>query len=132
MTMNDNSKKMMAELLSGEYGKAVFVGGKVYVMKAPTIRRIMRASVMFSEVGEIENVWDSKTRVNVIKGLSRMIADRIEDEEEIAEALLEGTDEEIREAMEAALSLIVNKDFFVYAGVAREMTKLSVSPAETR
>lgn len=122
----------MAELLSGEYGKAVFVGGKVYVMKAPTIRRIMRASVMFSEVGEIENVWDSKTRVNVIKGLSRMIADRIEDEEEIAEALLEGTDEEIREAMEAALSLIVNKDFFVYAGVAREMTKLSVSPAETR
>lgn len=130
--MNENNQKIMSELLSGEYGKAVLVGGKVYIIKAPTIRRIMRASAMFSDVGEIDSTLDVEARMSVIRGLSRLIAENERDEKSIIEALMDGTDEEIREAMEVALSLIVNKDFFVYAGVAREIARLSVSPAETR
>ena len=90
----------------------------------------MRASARFSAVGDEVNMLDTKVREDVLKGLSCLIAEKAEDERKIERALMKGTDEEIRVAMETAFSLIANKDFFVYAGVAREIANLSVSPAE--
>ena len=42
--------KNISELLSGTYGKAIVVGGTVYVIKAPSIKVIMRATQYLSKV----------------------------------------------------------------------------------
>ena len=47
--------KNISELLSGTYGKAIVVGGTVYVIKAPSIKVIMRATQYLSKVDLPEN-----------------------------------------------------------------------------
>ena len=72
--------KNISELLSGTYGKAIVVGGTVYVIKAPSIKVIMRATQYLSKVDLPENGTVRELMKvapanleNIVKGLSFLV-----------------------------------------------------------
>ena len=76
--------KNISELLSGTYGKAIVVGGTVYVIKAPSIKVIMRATQYLSKVDLPENGTVRELMKvapvnleNIVKGLSWLVMSRI-------------------------------------------------------
>jgi len=76
--------KNISELLSGTYGKAIVVGGTVYVIKAPSIKVIMRATQYLSKVDLPENGTVRELMKvapvnleNIVKGLSLLVMSRI-------------------------------------------------------
>ena len=76
--------KNISELLSGTYGKAIVVGGTVYVIKAPSIKVIMRATQYLSKVDLPENGTVRELMKvapvnleNIVKGLSFLVVGSI-------------------------------------------------------
>ena len=136
--MNEATKNV-SELLSGTYGKTIIVGGRVYVIKAPAIKVIMRATQYLSKVDLPENgtmrelIKIVSTNLdNIIKGLSFLIAGDIPDYQEKAESLeremLSGSKEELLQAYFIAFELITGRNFFVVCQLAMELANLTVKP----
>lgn len=131
--------KNISELLSGTYGKTIIVGGKVYVIKAPSIKVIMRAIQYLSKVDLPENgtmqelIKTVSANLNdIIKGLSFLVAGDVPDYQEKAESLerqmLSGSKEELLQAYFVAFELITGRNFFVVCQLAMELANLTVKP----
>ena len=97
--------KNISELLSGTYGKAIVVGGTVYVIKAPSIKVIMRATQYLSKVDLPENGTVRELMKvapvnleNIVKGLSFLVVGDVPNYQKRAESLerqmLSGSKEE--------------------------------------
>lgn len=136
--MND-AVKTMSDLLAGDYCKTIIVGGKVFVMKAPTIKVIARTTRDFSLVdipkeAEIKDMMKiaSENSDNIVKGLSYLIVGDVDGYErkaaKVAEELRSGTHEELFSALIVAFNLITGKDFFQCASLAMELANLIVKP----
>lgn len=131
--------KNISELLSGTYGKTIIVGGKVYVIKAPAIKVIMRATRFLSKVnlpenGTMQELMEivSVNLENIVKGLSYLVTGDVPDYQEKAESLerqmLSGSKEELLQACFVAFELITGRDFFVVCQLAMELVNLTVKP----
>lgn len=131
--------KNISELLSGTYGKTIIVGGKVYVIKAPAIKVIMRATRFLSKVnlpenGTMQELMEivSVNLENIVKGLSYLVTGDVPDYQEKAESLerqmLSGSKEELLQAYFVAFELITGRDFFVFFQLAMELANLTVKP----
>ena len=131
--------KNISELLSGTYGKTIIVGGKVYVIKAPAIKVIMRATRFLSKVnlpenGTMQELMEivSVNLENIVKGLSYLVTGDVPDYQEKAESLerqmLSGSKEELLQAYFVAFELITGRDFFVVCQLAMELANLTVKP----
>nr|DAN18520.1 MAG TPA: hypothetical protein [Bacteriophage sp.] len=136
--MNEVAKNI-SELLSGTYGKTIIVGGKVYVIKAPAIKVIMRATRFLSKVnlpenGTMQELMEivSVNLENIVKGLSYLVTGDVPDYQEKAESLerqmLSGSKEELLQAYFVAFELITGRDFFVVCQLAMELANLTVKP----
>ena len=131
--------KNISELLSGTYGKAIVVGGTVYVIKAPSIKVIMRATQYLSKVDLPENgtvrelmkVAPANLK-NIVKGLSFLVVGDVPNYQKRAESLerqmLSGSKEELLQAYFVAFELITGRDFFVVCQLAMELANLIVKP----
>lgn len=131
--------KNISELLSGTYGKTIIVGGKVYVIKAPAIKVIIRATRFLSKVnlpenGTMQELMEivSVNLENIVKGLSYLVTGDVPDYQEKAESLerqmLSGSKEELLQAYFVAFELITGRDFFVVCQLAMELANLTVKP----
>lgn len=136
--MNEAAKNI-SELLSGDYGKTIVVGGKIYVIKAPVIKVMARATKYFADVDVPENVTVqemmkivSAHTTNIIKGLSYLIVGNVKDyelqSEKVAEKMQSGTKEELCSAFLVAFELIMGRDFFAVCQLAMELAKLMTRP----
>lgn len=132
--MNEASKNI-SELLSGTYSRTIVIGGKVYVMKAPAIKVIVRATKYLSLVNIPENatVQDilkevSEQSEHIIKGLSYLIVGDVHDYEFqsqiLVKALRSGTYEELCSAFLVAFELIAGRDFFGLCQLGTELAKV--------
>lgn len=132
--MNEAAKNI-SELLSGSYSKTVVVGGKVYVIKAPAIKVITRATRYLSLVDISDGITMaemikivSEHSENIAKGLSYLIAGDVkayEDEsEKVFRQILSGTHEELCSAFLVAFELIAGRDFFQCAGSVMELANM--------
>ena len=130
--------KNISELLSGTYGKAIVVGGTVYVIKAPSIKVIMRATQYLSKVDlpngtvrELMKVAPANLE-NIVKGLSFLVVGDVPNYQKRAESLerqmLSGSKEELLQAYFVAFELITGRDFFVVCQLAMELANLTVKP----
>ena len=120
--------KNISELLSGTYGKAIVVGGTVYVIKAPSIKVIMRATQYLSKVDLPENGTVRELMKvapanleNIVKGLSFLVVGDVPN-------YLSGSKEELLQAYFVAFELITGRDFFVVCQLAMELANLIVKP----
>lgn len=136
--MNEVSKNI-SELLLGTYGKAIIVGGTVYVIKAPSIKVITRATRYLSKVDLPENgaMQELMEMVpinleNLIKGLSFLVVGDVSDYQERVESIerqmLLGSKEELLQAYFVAFELITGRDFFAVCQLAMELANLTVKP----
>lgn len=136
--MNEAAKSV-SELLSGTYGKTIIVGGKVYVIKAPAIKVIMRATQYLSKVdlpenGTVQELMKivSANLDNIVKGLSYLVVGDIPDYQERAESvereMLSGSKEELLKSYFVAFELITGHDFFAVCQFAMELANLTVKP----
>lgn len=136
--MNKVSKSI-SELLSDTYGKTITIGGRVYVVKAPSIKVIARAAQYLSQVDlpEKASMQDLMKVVllnsdNLVKGLSYLVAGDTYDYKQKADryykGMLSGTHEELLQAYMIAFELIAGRDFFQCASLAMELAKLIVRP----
>ena len=133
--------KNISELLSGTYGKAIVVGGTVYVIKAPSIKVIMRATQYLSKVDLPENGTVRELMKvapvnleNIVKGLSFLVVGDVPNYQKRAESLerqmLSGSKEELLQAYFVAFELITGRDFFVVCQLAMELANLIVKPKQ--
>lgn len=131
--------KNISELLSGTYGKTIVVGGTVYVIKAPSIKVIMRATQYLSKVDLPENGTVRELMKvapvnleNIVKGLSFLVVGDVPNYQKRAESLerqmLSGSKEELLQAYFVAFELITGRDFFVVCQLAMELANLIVKP----
>ena len=128
--------KNISELLSGTYGKAIVVGGTVYVIKAPSIKVIMRATQYLSKVDLPENGTVRELMKvapanleNIVKGLSFLVVGDVPNYQKRAERqMLSGSKEELLQAYFVAFELITGRDFFVVCQLAMELANLIVKP----
>lgn len=131
--------KNISELLSGTYGKTIVVGGTVYVIKAPSIKVIMRATQYLSKVDLPENGTVRELMKvapvnleNIVKGLSFLVVGDVPNYQKRAESLerqmLSGSKEELLQAYFVAFELITGRDFFVVCQLAMELANLTVKP----
>nr|DAJ36970.1 MAG TPA: hypothetical protein [Caudoviricetes sp.] len=131
--------KNISDLLSGTYGKTIVVGGKVYIIKAPTIKVIMRATRYLSKVhlpenGTVQELMEivSGNLENIVKGLSCLVTGDVTDYQERAESvqrqMLSGSKEELLQAYFVAFELITGRDFFAVCQFAMELANLTVRP----
>ena len=136
--MNEATKNV-SELLFGTYGKTIIVGGKVYVIKAPAIKVIMRATQYLSKVDLPENGTVRELMKvapvnleNIVKGLSFLVVGDVPNYQKRAESLerqmLSGSKEELLQAYFVAFELITGRDFFVVCQLAMELANLTVKP----
>lgn len=134
--MNEAAKNI-SELISGNYSKTIVVAGRVYVMKAPAIKVITRATQYLGKVDLSENATVpelikilSEQSENVIKGLSYLIVGDVGDYElqlkRITGELRSGTHEELLQAFMIAFELIVGRDFFGVCQLAMELARMTV------
>lgn len=131
--------KTMSDLLVDNYCKTVLVGGKVFVIKAPAIKVIVRVTRYLSlveipkdvSVNEMLKITSEQSE-NIVKGLSYLVAGDVEDYEqkatEAAEELQSGTHEELYSAFLVAFNLITGKELFQCASLAMELANLIVRP----
>ncbi|WP_308547737.1 hypothetical protein [uncultured Parabacteroides sp.] len=131
--------KNISELLFGNYGKTIIIGGKVYVIKAPTIKVIVRSTQYLSKVDIKDNATVqelmkivSEHSEDIIKGLSCLVAgdtyDYKQKVERISKEMLSGTHAELLQAYFIAFELIVGRDFFAVCQLAMELANLTVKP----
>lgn len=132
--MNEAAKNI-SELLSGTYSKIIVIGGRAYVMKAPSIKVITRATRYLSlvdipdgiTVPEMMKIVSEHSK-NIAKGLSYLIVGDVKDYEDESEKvfrqILSGTHEELCSAFLAAFELIAGRDFFQCAGSVMELAKM--------
>lgn len=131
--------KNISELLSGNYGKTIIIGGKVYVIKAPTIKVIVRSTQYLSKVDIKDNATVqelmkivSEHSEDIIKGLSCLVVgdtyDYKQKVERISKEMLSGTHAELLQAYFIAFELIVGRDFFAVCQLAMELANLTVKP----
>lgn len=127
--------KNISELLSGAYGKSIVIGGKVYVIKAPVIKVIARATTYLSlvnipESGTVQNILKevSEQSEYIIKGLSYLVAGDVNDyelqSEKLVEAMQSGTSKELCSAFLVAFELIAGCDFFGLCQLGTELAKV--------
>lgn len=126
-------------MIAGDYCKTVVIGGKVYVMKAPTIKVIARATKYFSQVDlpEHAKVADLMGAVagqvgHITKGLSYLIVGDTPEYElqskRVVEEMQNGTHAELCAAFQVAIDLIAGRDFFVVASSAKGLATMIVRP----
>lgn len=126
-------------MIAGDYCKTVVVGGKVYLMKAPAIKVIARATKYFSQVELPENakVADLMNAVAgqmgyITKGLSYLIVGDAPEYElqskRVVEEMQHGTHAELCAAFQVAIDLIAGRDFFVVASSAKGLATMIIRP----
>lgn len=115
----DNGAKLVSSAILGLDWKNVLVGGRVYTISPPTIKRIAGAGLWLS-------VDDHafKDIGNVTKALSWFI----QGDESLAEELSDGTMEEVVAALEVAVSMIGTQNFSKLSTLAKSVQRLIATP----
>jgi len=108
LNIMNQAAKIVSDALLGMDFKNVEIGGVIYTIKSPTIKVICRAIHHFSNVGmEGDNIVEAikelpKATEDMLKGVSCFICGN----EGLANALENGTFEEIKEALEICFSMM--------------------------
>ena len=135
----NKATKDLSELLQGSYCKTIVVGGKVYVIKAPSIKVITRATqylslVTLSKESTVSEIIKavSEHSEDIAKGLSYLVVGDVDDYEArsrvVYEAMLSGTHEELYTAFFVTFELIAGRDFFGLCQLAMELAQMITRP----
>jgi len=127
--MTDMSKKKAAKVVSaailGLDGQTVVVAGKAYHILPPTMRRIAQAAYHLSDMGESDSLRELILSMGRPEPLCKALSCMIRGDESLSDELMDGTMEEMAEALETAYSLASVENFWKLSALARNVASLT-------
>lgn len=128
--MKDQTKgaKLVSSALLGLDGETCVVGGKVYFMYPPTMKKITGCGHYLSTFGKEESVADFMRKAHSMEDCCKALSWLLVGDESVAEQLAEGTLDEVLTAIEVGLSLIGTKNFPRLSTLSRNVASLIAKP----
>ena len=122
--MEQNAAKIVNSAILGLDAETVIVAGKMYIIMPPTMRRLAGAAYWLSGI-EGESIKDAILSSSNIKALCHSLSWMIQGNDSLVDELLDGTDTEIKEALDKAYSLLSAENFTGLLALAKNVAKLT-------
>lgn len=125
--MEQEGAKIVSSAILGMDFKVVVVAGKSYVIPPPTIKRLAGAGYWLSSIkgDTIKDVFLSKENP---EAFAHALSYMIQGDDSLFDELSNGTDGEIRYALEEAYSMVSVGNFIELLGLARNVASLIAKP----
>ena len=125
MAKKRNAAKLVSAALLGLDGETVIVAGRAYYIAPPTIRKIAQAAYYLSDMKDADNVRDLMMSLGDLKCACSALSCLVRGDESLTEELMDGTLEEVAEALEVAYNLVSVENFWKLSALARNVANLT-------
>lgn len=125
--MEQEGAKIVSSAILGMDFKVVMVNGKSYIVTPPTIKKLAGAGYWLSSIkgDTIKEVFLSKENP---EAFAHALSYMIQGDDSLFDELSNGTDAEIKEALDEAYSMVSVKNFIGLSDLARNVTSLIAKP----
>lgn len=125
--MEQEGAKIVSSAILGMDFKVVMVNGKSYIVTPPTIKKLAGAGYWLSSIkgDTIKEVFLSKENP---EAFAHALSYMIQGDDSLFDELSNGTDAEIKEALNEAYSMVSVKNFIGLSDLARNVTSLIAKP----
>ena len=120
-----NAAKLVSSAILGLDGETVVVGGKVYFVYPPTIKKLALAAYHLSDLGNGETLRDIIQEMSNAEGAAKALSCLIQGDEGLAEDFNNSPYSEVVEALEVALSMLSAQSFCKLSALARNVRSLT-------
>lgn len=120
-----NAAKLVSSAILGLDGETVVVGGKVYFVYPPTIKKLALAAYHLSDLGNGETLRDMIQEMSNAEGAAKALSCLIQGDESLAEDFNNSPYSEVVEALEVALSMLSAQSFCKLSALARNVRSLT-------
>lgn len=120
-----NAAKVVSAAILGLDGETVVVAGHAYHILPPTIKKIAQAAFYLSDIEEASTLKGLFISIGKQEPLCKALSCIIRGDESLYENLMEGTLEEVTEALEVAYSLVSVENFWRLSALARNVASLT-------
>lgn len=127
LNMEQEGAKIVSSAILGMDFKVVAVAGKSYVIAPPTIKRLAGAGYWLSSI-KGETIKDVLLSKDTPEAFAHALSYMIQGDDGLFGELSNGTDEEIRCALEEAYSMVSVGNFIGLLGLARNVASLIAKP----
>lgn len=125
MAKKKNAAKLISAALLGLDGETVVIGGRAYHILPPTIKKIAQAAFYLSDMQEANTIKGLFQSIGNPKPLCCALSCMIKGDESLAGELMDGTMDEITDALEVAYSLASVENFWKLSALARNVASLT-------
>lgn len=127
--MNENAAQLVTSALLGYDRKAISVNGKVYIIPAPTIKRIAGAGhYLCANMKEGMTLKDVLQDISEAESLCKALSWFINGDDSLADELSNGKYEEIVHGLEVGYSLISIENFIKLSALRKSVAKMIAKP----
>lgn len=126
--MGSNRKsaaKVVSAAILGLDGETVLVAGKAYHILPPTIKKLAQAAFYLSDMQEADTLRGILMSIGKPDALCSALSCLIKGDESLRDSLMDGTLEEVTEAIEVAYSLASVENFWKLSALARNVASLT-------
>ena len=120
-----NASKVVSSAILGLDGEMVVVAGKAYYISPPTIRKIAQAAYYLSDVKEASTLRGLFSSLGDLKSACSALSCLISGNDSLVDDLMEGTLEEVVDAIEVAYGLASVENFYRLSALARNVASLT-------
>lgn len=120
-----SAAKVVSAAILGLDGETVIVAGKAYHILPPTIRKIAQAAFYLSDMQETDTLRGLFMSIGNPMPMCNALSCMIRGDESLCDDLMEGTMDEIADALEVAYSLASVENFWKLSALARNVASLT-------
>lgn len=120
-----SAAKVVSAAILGLDGETVIVAGRAYHILPPTIKKIAQAAFYLSDMEEAETLKGLLMTIGKPEPLCNALSCMIRGDESLCSQLMEGTLDEITEALDVAYSLASVENFWKLSALARNVASLT-------
>ena len=120
-----SAAKVVSAAILGLDGETVIVAGRAYHILPPTIKKIAQAAFYLSDMEEAETLRGLLMTIGKPEPLCNALSCMIRGDESLCGQLMEGTLDEITEALDVAYSLASVENFWKLSALARNVASLT-------
>lgn len=119
------ASKLVSAAILGLDGETVIIAGRAYHILPPTIRKIAQAAYHLSDLNEAKTINELIASIGDLKCACSALSCLIKGDESLAEELMDGTLDEVLEALEVAYDLVSVENFYKLSALARNVRNLT-------
>ena len=125
MGKKKSAAKVVSAALLGLDGETVVVAGHAYHILPPTIKKIAQAAYYLSDMEEANTLRGLFESIGKPEPLCKALSCMIRGDESLYGELLNGTMDELVDALEVAYSLVSVENFWKLSALARNVANLT-------